>query len=936
MELGPLLFATPLALLGLIGLPLLWFVLRATPPQPKEQSLPSFALFEDMPTQEETPDKTPWWIILLRMLIALLAIIGLATPIWSPVQSADESGSNADLLLLIDDGWTAASDWSQIEDAAIGTLNATDRDRGVYLLSTTQSDYTDALATRLSPQNARAQVQAMQPHGWQPDYTRLADALGEIKDASFDIVWISDGQRSEGFDALASTLTSLGNVDVIPVTSNAVTAITSVATRAAGPVLTLTRSDTEGEQSVSAVAYDATGRSVASARGAFASGEGTTEIAFEVPDSLQTSMAWFRLSNPVSAGGVWQWEGASRLRRVGLLSEGQSLQPLLSDTYYVRNALSPFSSIVEGTLDELLEEDLNVLILTDVGELAASDASRLRSWVEGGGVLVRFAGPRLAAQADNLLPVRLRRASRALDSALSWDTPQALAGFSETGPFAALNVDSDDVLVRRQVLAQPDPQLASRTWARLADGTPLVTSAGLGEGRITLFHVTAGPEWSDLPLSGVFVDMLRYATLPARDLANSGLQPNTSLAPQRWLNGYGDFMTPAPNAMPIQIDATELPTPSAEHPAGLYEGSAVTLPLNTGASWTPAPVGNWPNGMSVRSIEDRAAFPLGGLFLGAALALLMFDLLLSLFLAGRLRFGRAATSAVFLSIGLLAFTPQTADAQDDGGTEPTREDRIMQAALELSFAYLQTDDSAANTKAESGLRGLSMVLYQRTTVEPAAPVGLNLATDPLNLFPFILVVMPEGGIILDDAERVALSQYLRNGGALVIDTGTGGSNSAQDSNLSAFLEGLDVPPLVQVSDDHVLTRSFYLVDGFYGRYTDRPLWIESNAVRAGDERRGDGISSIFITDADMVAAWAVDERGRPLFSVDGGNRNRELAFRSGVNIVMYILTGNYKEDQVHLPSLLERLGETLDSSDILRSLDDAAPRDLTPDGGDKN
>jgi len=112
--------------------------------------------------------------------------------------------------------------------------------------------------------------------------------------------------------------------------------------------------------------------------------------------------------------------------------------------------------------------------------------------------------------------------------------------------------------------------------------------------------------------------------------------------------------------------------------------------------------------------------------------------------------------------------------------------------------------------------------------------------------------MPEGGIILDDAERVALSQYLRNGGALVIDTGTGGSSGAQDGNLAAFLEGLDVPPLVQVNDDHVLTRSFYLVDGFYGRYTDRPLWIESNAVRARDELRGDGISSIFITDADMV------------------------------------------------------------------------------------
>ena len=75
------------------------------------------------------------------------------------------------------------------------------------------------------------------------------------------------------------------------------------------------------------------------------------------------------------------------------------------------------------------------------------------------------------------------------------------------------------------------------------------------------------------------------------------------------------------------------------------------------------------------------------------------------------------------------------------------------------------------------------------------------------------------------------------------------------------------------------------------------------------QRRGDGVSRLFVGDADYLAAWAVDERGRPLYSVDGGDVQRELSIRFGVNLIIYILTGNYKEDQVHIPALLERLGE---------------------------
>ena len=148
-----------------------------------------------------------------------------------------------------------------------------------------------------------------------------------------------------------------------------------------------------------------------------------------------------------------------------------------------------------------------MLILADVGNVAEA-LDRLNKWIDNGGVLVRFAGPHLAGADDDLVPVKLRRGGRILGGSLSWDKPQQLAAFSRESPFNGMAVPTD-VTVTRQVLAEPDSQLTDRTWATLADGTPLVTAERRGKGLLVLFHVTADTRWSDLPLSGAFVDMLR-------------------------------------------------------------------------------------------------------------------------------------------------------------------------------------------------------------------------------------------------------------------------------------------------------------------------------------------------------------------------------------------------------------------------------------------
>ncbi len=924
LSLGPVLFSAPLALLALIGLPLLWFILRATPPQPRSAELPSLALFEDLAHREETPDQTPWWIILLRLLAITLAILGLARPVWSP-PSPEAAEGQGDVLLLMDNDWLAATNWSQRQSAALDVVSGLDLDRGIYLLPTSQSSSAEPLANRLTVQEARTRIRAMRPVAWRPDFAAVTEAVSEF-DETEETIWITHAQAGDGHEGLTRQLVDDGPVSVISIPADRLIAIEALSVSTAGPVLSLIRTDDDESRSVTLTAYDENGRSVASVEGQFASGEVTADVEFPLPEDLQARISHFKVLGQSSAAAVWYWEGASRTRRVGLLSGSSSIQPLLTDTYYVKKALAPFSTIFEGTLDELLAEDLGAIVLTDIGQLPEDSLATLSGWVDEGGVLIRFAGPRMAAQSDTLLPVQLRRASRAFDSALSWDSPQKLSDFPDTSPFATIPAPAN-VVVRRQVLAQPGPELAARTWARLEDGTPLVTADRYGDGRLILFHVTAGPDWSDLPLSGAFVELLRRVTLPSRELGGMTVSAETSLAPRFWLDGFGSVISPAGNARPIQHDELENLHPSAIHPAGVYEGSAVSLPLNAGSGFTPNAMTSWPGGVTLTSVEARTGEALAGLLLAIAAGLLLIDLIVSLILAGKLSLpsrGRSGAAGVIVGLSLVGLSPLPGDAHAQ------QEAESPQAALNLHFAYVPTGESDLDRRAERGLAGLTDILFRRTTVEPAEPMAVDLETSPLDLYPLILILLPDSGMEISAQAKERLASYLRNGGALIVDTRAGGSvrsSGSFDPRLADLLDGLDLPPLKRVDEDHVLNRSFYILQGFDGRFPDRPLWIEDTT---SENRRGDGISTIFISDADFTSAWAIDQRRRPLFSVEGGERNREMAYRTGVNIVMYILTGNYKDDQVHLPSLLERMGEITDG--ISGESSSGQPSDLRPEG----
>lgn len=936
MSLGPLGFAAPWVLAGAIALPVIWWLLRVTPPAPRRQVFPPLRLLKGLGGHEEAAARTPWWLVVLRLLAALLLLLGLARPVWSP-QGAPPSTSRP-LLLVIDDGWAAAAHWEALRAVALGLLDRAARDGRSVRLLTTAPD-AEGGAPRLGPPETAAAIRErllpLEPKPWPtaPDDAARALTAGPAG-GSAEAVWLSNGLQQAGTRDLMEHLQRRGGLTVLtPPPGNAPLVLLPPERTSDGLRVTLRRPAGDATdptppqilppRSLTVRALDTQGRPVGAVPVSLAAGAAEASVVLPLPPDLRNSLARLEAA-PLSGGRTGaaavalladQW----RRPPAGIVTSSDAGDvPLLDESYYLDKALAETADIKRGTLGDLLDQRVAVLFAPD-GSLPGTPPKRLIDWVEAGGVLVRFAGPALAdAQArartpDGLLPVSIRGGGRTLGGVLSWSEPAGLADFPDDSPFAGLTVPAD-VTVRAQVLAEPSPTLSDRTWARLKDGTPLVTGAPRGQGWTVLVHTTANAAWTDLPLSGLFphlLDRLAQLSQGADAVAGDARAAGLPRPPREVLDGFGHLVPAPPTVRPLPPGALEdgraVQLIGPAHPPGFYGRDGLRGALNLAshpAVAQPRALTSLPAGVTQRPLEAAGTdHDLGPWLLITALMLLLADTLLSFALRGLLplpRGPRAARRAAGLSLLVLAALGAPAlmgrgHAQDP---LPAVDERAVTASLNPRLAYVETRLPEIDDLSAAGLRTLTNVLSRRSSAELAAPLGLDVNRDDLHVYPLIYWPAANGQSLPGAAVRLKVSRYLDNGGLILFD---GRGREGADA-LRALLRALEIPPLTPLPDDHVLNRAFYLLNGLPGRVDGGAVWIGSQA--AGLE----GVSPVIIGSNDWAGAWARDERDRPLLPViEGGEPGREMAYRAGVNMVMYALTGTYKADQVHLPAIMERL-----------------------------
>jgi len=918
-SLGPIGFAAPWLLLGLIALPILWILLRAVPPAPIKRRFPGVALLLGLQDDESQSDRTPWWLLLLRLLAVAAIIIGFAGPVLNP---QTRTAGDGPLLIVADGTWADARNWGARSDRIALMLDEATRD-GRTAAVLTLTDLPESLTFQAADAIAQT-LPNVQPNAWEPDGPAVLDWLTNAT-GPFDTYWLSDGLARDDRENILESLEQFGTVTVFqtprqtfglrPAFYDEGEIIISATRTPVGSAFTAT---------VNAIGLDPNGveRQLATVDLEFVAGDAVAETALVLPPELRNRVTRFEIAGNRSAAAVSLADDGLKRREVALISGAGDREglDLLDPLYYLREALEPTADLIDGTMEDILLANPDVIILADVATLAGVEADAVLDWVEGGGMLLRFAGPRLAAsdvgraQEDPLLPVRLRDGGRTVGGAMSWGEPKSLAPFTEGSPFFGLQTP-DDVTISSQVMAQPDPTLANRVIAQLADGTPLVTRKTAGEGQIVLVHVTANAEWSSLPLSGLFVQMLERLAVSTRpSTPDLETLEGTTWLPEDVLNAYGQLEDGA--TLPgVAGELLAEPTPSAALQPGLYAGPDQRIAVNVIAADTSLATAQWPPRIVVEGLEVLRETALKGWLLGAALALLMIDIIASLAVGGRLRGPRADVAAAVLLGLALTITPTPSQAQDD--------EFAIAATADVVLGFVMTGDDETDEVSEAGLRGLSQTLYRRTSIEPAAPMGIDLERDELAFFPFLYWPITPDQALPSREAYAKLNRYLRGGGMILFDTQDAdtarfGSASPEGRKLQAIARTLDIPAIEPIPEDHVLTRTFYLLQDFPGRYNSRDIWVEAAPVDAelveGMPFRNlnDGVTPVVIGGNDWARAWAVDQYGDRMFPVgrgQAGERQREIALRFGVNLIMHVLTGNYKSDQVHVPDLLERLGQ---------------------------
>ncbi len=897
-----MIFTAPWVLLALTALPLLWWLLRVTPPAPRRESFPAIRLLMGLRAREETPAHTPWWLLLLRCIAAALIILGLAGPVLDAGSALPGTGP---VLLVMDNGWASAADWPQRIQAANTALDRAGRaGRQAALLATAPNGTGAApVITPVMPvADLRARIAALQPEPWPVDRAASAAALAGWQHTGGSTVYLADG-LTDGADypRFAAALDRTGSVTELCCSGPSVLLLPPDS-KADSLIARVAQAPQSAATHVDVLAQTGDGRTLAQASVTVPPDAHIGTAPITLPPELRNRLARLAVSGAPSAGSVVLLDERWRRRPVGLVSDNPEAAsaPFIGPLYYLQRALGPYAEVREGTIAQLLAGNVSVLLLPDDPLPDGPDRDAMTKWVEKGGLLLRFAGPRTAAQpmgeTDPLLPVTLLGGDRQLGGALSWSKPAALAPFPPGSPFAGLPIPND-VTVSRQVLAEPSATLAAHTWAALADGTPLVTQAAKGNGRIVLFHVTANDDWSNLPLSGLFVDMLRR--LVALSAGVNTPPGHAVLAPVETLDGYGLLSPPPLAASGLAADKFTATPVSPAHPPGLYGPENGRMALNLATDLALPQTAPMIAGARVEPLTavapERA---LGPWLISAAMLLVIFDLLISLIMRGLLR-PSAPRAAATLLLAIACGVPHAHAALN----------RVDNPALGTRLGYVSTGDDQVDQISREGLEGLSEYVNARTAAvlhepDPVVPGKTDLSFYPLLYWPVTADAQP-----LSPQAAAALNDYMNRGGIIVIDTRDSGSGAGfapgTDAALRRVARGLVIPALTPLTIDHVLARTFYLLRDYPGRYDGGTVWVQE-----GEDRSNDDVSPVIIGGNDWAAAWAIDADGRnPYATIPGGDRQRTLAYRFGVNLVMYALTGNYKGDQVHVKAILERLGQ---------------------------
>ncbi len=846
-------FAAPWAFAALLALPLLWWLLRLTPPRPKRVLFGAFPLLKNLQTTQQITARAPWWLWLLRLILAATIITAAAHLQYNaPTDQAD--ADNTALILVTDNSAAAAANWPWLQSQTQRVLaDAAQNNRAVLWLTTTgKNKYGLQLASTVA-----AQIATAQPSPWPANLTELTDQLANNAIApDAEIIWLNSGAYPDFPSELTDALANYSKLTVLQ--APAQLAWLSNWQNHAVTVERFNQNPQAGQLNW----LDAQGHLLSSQSFDWPAAQTRLTIPANFPADKSHLIHAVQLAGQSHAGAMWLLDPPG-LPPSGIVKPSAThySTPLLNPIYYLNNALQTLGA--KPQIDELavlLNQHLPIIMLPDI-VLDATQQNAVHTYIAQGGLLIRWLGPAtLPALDDTLYPIpflRQLRNSNSLTEHADILTAQAWPAHSA---LQAVPLPGDLTFAKVMDLLPANPNVT--VLGSLQNQTPWLASQKIGKGQLIAIYTSATPEWSNLPITPLMPNLIA-ALLQQADIDQITTEPinRSDFVMQQMVNAFGQIVKPTSPALILNND-TNIITPAT--PPGKYQNNTATRFLNLGANWQGLmPFDHWPANtqFDYRTTPPASQDYSGYLWL-AALCLLLIDSYVTLSMRGLLPRWPHGKSLAALGLLLILWAPQA------------------HAADEMGLGYLGPPQQPL----QQALTTLQQNLNTRTTATFSAPIAVEPNTADLALFP-VLFWQPTTSALAPNAAP-AMQNYLSKGGMLVIFAG----DDAQ--NLATITKNLQLPALQTLPANHVLWHSFYLLQA--GAWLTQPIWLDQIAVNHESQ-----IASVIILPADLLDKMA-----------DPANTDRETAVRLFINVMIYALTGDYKSDQVHLPYILERLGQT--------------------------
>ncbi len=891
-------FSNYYALFGLALTPIIWIIIKSFPPIPKSYNFSSLYLLEKIDYNSSKNNNTPLWLLIFRILFFILIVLFFSHP---HVKNKDSLNTKefTKYVIVADIGWSMANDWDKFKKIVLQiSKEAEKNNKKIIFFHSLLKSYKDVKTFKsstdinsylknLTPLPIKFNESTLKyllenPSILNNSKLYLISSIYDFNNASKHIQnynFIKNNSDQHYFINPVETLLVINKLGINQ--NNIICEISRIGKSNFDQNFYLKVNTINDE-----IIYNASHEINEDSK--------LKIVNLSFPIQLINQIKHIEIVGQNHAGAKYYFDDFSKKKNIAILSDNEFYKesPLLSPIYYLKKSLSSKHLLTISKIDSIIKQNYSTIIVPETMKIPKEFEYKLKNWLLNGGTLIRFAGQGLVGQKSNFLPVENSIGTiRSIDGQLTINKNLYISEFKKNSIFSGLEIPSDISITKQLVFNEISDKV--KILAKLNDGTPIVSMRNIGLGNIILFHIGASNSWSDLPISSLFPDMLNRVLLFSKHKGSSNLE---DLNLTKEIDGFGNLIQTKKIVNINKFDDIKNSQPSLIVPPGKYENDQISVVLNLSTNINGSDLEEASQYTYISDYSFTGEKDLSPMILKILLTMFILDTLITIMIKNNINIYQyfKKNNIIFLFLFPLIFLNLEAST-----------------ANETYLAYIKIKNKEINNISENGLNNLKSLLSTRTAISPKGVVGLDLKNDDIFSYPFIYWPLTKNLLQIEKAEIVKINNYINNGGIFFFDViGFSRSNlNLKDKKFKAirdFLSNIKVKNLSILPKGHTLTKSFYLLNKFPGKWDNRVLLIENSNLEYKD-----GVSSIILGFNDWARAWSLDKNSVPLYPVvPGGERQRELSYRFGINIAMYSLTGNYKSDQIHSKSILNRLSKT--------------------------